>query len=783
MLYRPEFKVMKDAELKADFTEIELEPLDYNSVQKILKSKNENKNVTGLLKNMTGDAVKLLTERSEGNPLFIQEWIRMFGDKYTREEIRQIKGSGLKSERQEIEIPESINLLINKRLERLSGTELSTLQYASVIGNEFTDILLKKTAKLLSDETDIERVLEKLTENKFIRRSDKTFGSDIYYEFHHDVIREVVYETIPEDNRKIMHKTAGEAIENIFHGRIEQYYYILCEHFEKGGAEEKLIFYLEKAGDNYSENFENEKAIAYYDKLLKLQKNKSKKFEVLFKKLNIMKLIGQWNESASICKSILKDKIKNESNEYLKINLALADNLFCMSKFSQSIKLLKNLISISEKHNNDELSEESLSLICLNFIHCGMYDNALKSVQQLHSKNKKNTNTALQAKVCDFFGQIINAKGNFRESLNYYEKSLNIYKETGDQINTALLYNRIGTIYFSFAEFEKAKMNYEKALHLHKKTGNILGYRYALGNLGNIYNSTGRPDEAVKYYHEQLKISKQTDNKEGIASSLALIGNYYIYKHDYEKSLFNYEKALEIYININRKRSIANMYSNIGLINFYRGNYGTALEYYEEHNKINESLSNREGLLRGYLNTGNLHKSLNNFESAKKYYKKAIKLSDSMKETGMIPLVNFNYAELLFDEQKYDAADLYNSQALKYFKKEDHINNKFEFILLSKKIAFYREYEKIAFDLNKNNLFLKRETLKKIFNEVFDLLKETKDETLIAKVHFELWKMSKLMKEQKQITEYHQSQSRKLYKRLYKQTPNIEYKSNLNILN
>lgn len=43
MLYRPEFKVMKDAELKADFTEIEIEPLDYNSVQKILRSKNETK--------------------------------------------------------------------------------------------------------------------------------------------------------------------------------------------------------------------------------------------------------------------------------------------------------------------------------------------------------------------------------------------------------------------------------------------------------------------------------------------------------------------------------------------------------------------------------------------------------------------------------------------------------------------------------------------------------------------------------------------------------------------
>lgn len=783
MLYRPEFKVMKDAELKADFTEIEIEPLDYNSVQKILRSKNENKTGKENLKLIPDETIKLLTERSEGNPLFIQEWIRMFGDRYTSEELRQIKSSGLRSERENIEIPVSINLLINKRLERLSVTELSILQYASVIGNEFTDTLLKKTAKLLSDETDIGGILEKLADNRFIRKSDKTFGSDRYYEFHHDVIREVVYETIPEDNRKIIHKTAGEAIENIFHGRIEQYYYVLCEHFEKGGAEEKLIDYLEKAGDSYTENFENEKAIEYYDKLLKLEKDKSKKFEVLFKKLRLMKLIGKWNESASICKSILKDKLKQESNEYLKLNLYLAENLFCLSRFSQSIKILRKLISILQKQNYNELSEESLSLICLNYIHCGMYNNALKSVKLIQSLHEGNPKKDSNAKVFDFLGQIYFARGDFKESLKYYEKSMNIYSEQGDQINTALLYNRIGTIYFNFAEYGKAKLNYEKALHLHKKTGNILGCRYALGNIGNVYNNTGRMEEAFKYYNEEIKISKQTDNKEGIASSFSKIGNYHIYKHDYEKAILNYEQALEIYKNINRKRSIANTLSNIGLINFYKGNYGTALEYYEEQNKINDTISNKEGLLRGYLNTGNLHKSLNNFDSAKKYYKKAIKLSSSTPATGIFPLLYFNLAELFFEAKHFDKAETYNSQAMKLSGKEDHVNNKFEYTLLSKKICFYREHKKISFDLNKKKLILKQETLKQIFNEVLALLKETKDETLIASVHFELWKMSKLMKEQKQITDYHQTQSRKLYNRLYKQTPNIEYKSNLNLLN
>lgn len=778
MLYRPEFKVMKDAELKADFTEIELEPLDYNSVQKILKSKNENKNVTGLLKNMTGDAVKLLTERSEGNPLFIQEWIRMFGDKYTSEELSQIKSNGLESGRQVIEIPVSINLLINKRLERLSGTELSILQYASVIGNEFTDILLKKTAKLLSDETDIERVLEKLADNRFIRKSDKTFGSDIYYEFHHDVIREVVYETIPEDNRKVMHKTAGEAIENIFHGRIEQYYYVLCEHFEKGGAEEKLIDYLEKAGDRARESFENERAIGYYERILdtSLLLYTRKYFDIFLKKFQIYKVQSDWKKAMEDYNTLnLEKSFTADKFNLLKIRLILAEVYHNKSNYPESIKILKYLKQTSK---SSELYWETITLLCMNYLQMGQSKLASKYANLFYGVSLNETNNIIKAKALDLLGQVERLKGNYSKAIRHFKNSMVLFEKEKEFYEMLIIINRIGTVHYHLSEFKNAIQYFEKTLQRSIKYGSPIIQSIALGNLGNIYDDIGQNQKALNLFNQKYKIATELNNIEGIASSIASIGNLYLKDGLYDKAIINYQKALIYFIQIEKKSSISNMHSNIGLIHLYKGEYNEAIYNFECESEINESLSYNSAKLRNYLNTGNLYKKINNYDLAEKNYNKAFLLLKELGSLRLEAITNFNYAELMFDMKKYESAKKCNDKAL-LFSKENYVNEElFEIRLLNNKILFYSELEKKTFDLNENSLSCP--TLLEAVKDLEKMLKESLKETETAKLHFELWNMKKNMKDKSESV--HKEMSARLFKKLYNKTPNAEYKNFINLL-
>ncbi len=546
---------MKEAQFKTDFTEIELEPLDYDSVQKILKSKMKTKNGTGLFNNMTGDAVKT----SYGKVTEAKSAVHIGVDTNVRRQKHKRRTSSDKTQRYKIRTTGHRNSRLNKftdqqkRFERLGRMELRILQYASVIGNEFTDILLKKTSNLLSNETNIEGGLEKLTDNRFIRRSDKTFGSERYFEFHHDVIREVIYETIPEDNKKIIHKTAGEAIENIFHSRIEQYYYVLCEHFEKGGAEEKLIDYLEKAGDRARESFENERAIGYYEKIciITSEKNPVTFSRLIFKKLQLYKLLGKWSEALKICRDLSnRNDFKRNAELNFQLNFLTADIYYNQSNYSNSIKLLSKM-SKTYTDNSDKYLEIT-GLLCLNYYESGNPNKAENYAKTFFNISSESNNKLNSAKAYEYFGLIERSKRNYKASVSYFQKSIDLFIQSKDLIKSAVLNNRVGINYLQLSEYKKSLEYFERCKVQTEKNGDIREYLNVIGNISVAYNAMGKNEQAFKICKKKIEFSRRIDYKEGIAGTLASIGNYYYDEKLYDNALNKYSEALKLFEEIEK---------------------------------------------------------------------------------------------------------------------------------------------------------------------------------------------------------------------------------------
>ena len=123
--YRPEYRHSWGS--RAHYTQLRLDPLEAKGAQELL---------TGLL----GDAPELLElklrllEASDGNPLFMEEGVRMLVDtgvlSGTRGAYRSIRRPD------EIEIPASVAAIIAARIDRLGAAEKTALQLAAVIGEE-----------------------------------------------------------------------------------------------------------------------------------------------------------------------------------------------------------------------------------------------------------------------------------------------------------------------------------------------------------------------------------------------------------------------------------------------------------------------------------------------------------------------------------------------------------------------------------------------------------------------------------------------------------------------
>src|SRR5207247_9023389 len=154
---------------------------------------------------------------TEGNPFFIGEAVRsliMEGKiVWTGERLQStVKAT-------ELEIPQSVRLLIERRLVNLSPDCRATLALAAVLGCQFSSALLCK-ARNLSEEAIAEhidnaiqiQILSSLISSNSIGSDAVAYhGQDIDLTFTHDKISEVLYQWLNPISRRTLHSQVSQA--------------------------------------------------------------------------------------------------------------------------------------------------------------------------------------------------------------------------------------------------------------------------------------------------------------------------------------------------------------------------------------------------------------------------------------------------------------------------------------------------------------------------------------------------------------------------------------------
>ncbi|HZG36595.1 MAG TPA: AAA family ATPase [Gaiellaceae bacterium] len=133
------------------------------------------------------DERRAILEKTEGNPLFVEETTRML-----------LEGGSAKR------IPDTLQALIAARIDRLPRAEKSLLQRASVIGRIFWTGAL---AALVPDAEEFEQALEDLLDREFVRRESRSsITGERAYRFKHVLIRDVAYAALTKGARAELHQ-------------------------------------------------------------------------------------------------------------------------------------------------------------------------------------------------------------------------------------------------------------------------------------------------------------------------------------------------------------------------------------------------------------------------------------------------------------------------------------------------------------------------------------------------------------------------------------------------
>jgi tetratricopeptide (TPR) repeat protein len=171
--------------------------------------------------------VDRVVDRAEGNPLFIEEIVRMLVE---QEELRRGPyGWEMVDPSDPEAVPQNLQVVIGARVDALPEEEKRLLQDAAIVGTTFWDDLLRRLGW-----ADVEERLRSLSERDLIRRSSQSsFAGAQEYAFKHALIREVVYRSVTRAARAGKHLTVASWLQERAPSEEEEPVDLLAYHLER----------------------------------------------------------------------------------------------------------------------------------------------------------------------------------------------------------------------------------------------------------------------------------------------------------------------------------------------------------------------------------------------------------------------------------------------------------------------------------------------------------------------------------------------------------------------
>ena len=161
--------------------------------------------------------IERLAHKTGGNPYFILET------------LHEIYNSSDKiSFHTALPISDSINSVIQYRLERLSPDEREVLEIAALLGNHFEIIVAEHVSAYAADR--FIHAIDKLHSNRLIAQAHGS--KTIQYAFVHENIREILLQDLPPLKAKLLHRNVAHGLTDFAQGKTEAIASILAQHYE-----------------------------------------------------------------------------------------------------------------------------------------------------------------------------------------------------------------------------------------------------------------------------------------------------------------------------------------------------------------------------------------------------------------------------------------------------------------------------------------------------------------------------------------------------------------------
>jgi class 3 adenylate cyclase/tetratricopeptide (TPR) repeat protein len=501
--YRPEYQ--HGWGTKPYYTDLRLESLALESTKQLLDS-------------LLGDdpgllAVKqLMTERTQGNPFFLEETVRalietqfLVGDRGTYRLAKDVT---------RIQVAPTIQAVLAARIDRLSIMPKKLLQCAAVVGKDVPFALLEAIAEL--PEAELHSGLAELQASEFLHQTG--IFPDPEYTFKHALTHEVAYAGILRPKRRDLHARIAEALERL-HPDPTPHAERLAHHASAGEVWKKAVLYFRQAGSKALARSAHRHAASHFEQALAALQHLQETPEVLeqaidlrFDLRNSLHPIGELQRALAYLRDAegLAHTLKDQRRLGW-VSVYMSAHLWQIGATIAALACAERTDVIAET-----LADRSLQ-VAGNF-YVGQACFILGDYQRAETVLQKNIQSLQGDRSRELLGLAglpfvlsgsylawtLAEQGDFVNALRHGQDAVGFAQAADHRYSLILASWRLACVYSAKGELSNAVHLLERALALCRDSGLKLLSPYMTWSLGSAYTLTGRITDGLSALHEAV---------------------------------------------------------------------------------------------------------------------------------------------------------------------------------------------------------------------------------------------------------------------------------------
>jgi class 3 adenylate cyclase/tetratricopeptide (TPR) repeat protein len=529
-----------------------------------------------LLKNVDGipeQVIQRISQRAEGIPYFIEEMVNWLLDLGVIDQGQQPWKFAVEKYNPSL-LPDTLQHLLQTRLDNLDSEGKTILQYGAVLGRRFWEGWLEAQFVLPSRDA-----LLALQSRGFItKKARSAFEGETEWRFFHQVQQEVAYASLLKRKRRELHHAAADWLEHqaIKADRLDEFAGTIGKHALEAGDQQKACEWYFRAGEHARQRGALVEARLNFERALHQlpEQNLEGRWPIL---LALDEVLGfQADTQARLAEDELLVSFAQQTGrkDYLAEAYDRQGNyLFYRGDIQMAAGLLKQAYQNALIANKTEIACRSSSMLAISLARLGEREEAHRWAEQVPELTKQCQDDLTMAKVMN--------------NLSFY------YSMLGDH-------------------YQSAQMN-NKQVQLTRKIKHRLGEAKGLGNLSYSYILLGLYSIGIVTLLRALELDNAYGMNQDAAYTQLNLGLAYMRINDFPSSRHELETAMMRLTRIQDQFGLSSGKLYLGLAHEQHTDPSTARDLFEQAERIFTEISVpgsgmdcRAGLARCALKLGDL---------------------------------------------------------------------------------------------------------------------------------------------------------------------------------